>query len=192
MTTMINEQDIRNAVASTWWIPLTQGIAAILFGFYAFTRTGQTMATILLFLGLYWIFNGVFSIVAAIRGKTEKSRLWQLIGGVLSIVAGGFAVSQPLMAGVVSASFVGTLIGLSAIISGVTQMIAGREVMDGAGRDWSLGSFFLGLLNVIFGIIIIGAPAFAFATFIRILALWVIIGGIGLIFAAFRVRSIAK
>ena len=78
------------------------------------------------------------------------------------------------------------------MISGLTQMLAGREVNAGAGRDWSLGSFLLGLLNVIFGIIIIGAPALAFATFIRILALWVIIAGIGLIFAAFRIRSIGQ
>lgn len=190
--TTISEQDLRNTIASTWWIPLTQGIAAILFGLYAFTRTGQTLAAILIILGLYWIFNGLFSIIAAIRGKTEKSRLWELIGGVLSIIAGGFAVSHPLMAGAVSASFVGTLIGLSAIISGIIQMFAGRVVMKGAGRDWSLGSFILGLLNLIFGIIIIGAPALAFATFIRILAFWVIIAGFGLIFAAFRIRSIGK
>lgn len=190
--TTISEQEVRNAVASTWWIPLIQGIAAILFGLYAFTRTGQTLAAILIILGLYWIFNGLFSIIAAIRGKTEKSRLWELIGGVLSIIAGGFAVSHPLMAGAVSASFVGTLIGLSAMFSGIIQMFAGREVMEGAGRNWSLGSFILGLLNLIFGIIIIGAPALAFATFIRILALWVIIAGSGLIFAAFRIRSIGK
>lgn len=110
----------------------------------------------------------------------------------MSIAAGVFAVSHPLMASVVSASFVGTIIGLSAIISGVVQMIAGREVMDGAGRDWSLGSFFLGLLNVIFGIIVIGAPAFSFSIFIRIMAFWVIIAGAGLIFVAFRIRSIGK
>lgn len=190
--TTINEQDVRDAIASTWWIPLIQGITAILFGVYAFTQTGRTMAAILFMLGVYWIFNGLFSIIAAISGTTEKSRLWQLIGGGLSIIAGIFAVSHPLIFGWGSASFIGTLIGFSAMISGLTQMFAGREVMDGAGRDRSLGSFFLGLLNVIFGIIIIGAPALAFATFIRILAFWVIIAGIGLIFAAFRVRSIGK
>ena len=190
--TTVNEQEVRNAIASTWWIPLVQGIAAILFGLYAFKQTGRTMATILVMLGLYWSFNGLFSIIAAISGSTENSRLWQLIGGGLSIIAGIFAVSHPLIFGWGSASFIGTLIGFSAMISGLTQMFAGREVMEGAGRDWSLGSFFLGLLNVIFGIIIIGAPALAFATFIRILAFWVIIAGCGLIFAAFRVRSIGK
>ncbi len=190
--TTFNEQEVRKAITSTWWIPLMQGIAAILFGLYAFTRTGQTLAAIIVILGFYWIINGLFSIIAAIRGKTEKSRLWQLVGGVLSIAAGVFAVSHPLMASVVSASFVGTIIGLSAIISGVVQMIAGREVIDGAGRDWSLGSFFLGLLNVIFGIIVIGAPAFSFSIFIRIMAFWVIIAGAGLIFVAFRIRSIGK
>ena len=190
--TTINEQDVRSAIASTWWIPLVQGIAAILFGLYAFAQTGRTMATILFMLGLYWVVNGIFAIIAAIRGNTEKSRLWQLVGGILSIVAGGIAISHPLLLGWGSARFIGTLIGLSAIISGITQMIAGREVADGAGRDWSLGSFFLGLLNVIFGVIIIGAPALAFATFIRILAFWAIIAGCGLIFAAFRIRSIGK
>ena len=192
MTTVVNEQDIRTAIASTWWVPLTQGIAALLFGLYAFNNTGLTMAAILLFLGLYWIFNGVFSVIGAITGKTERSRLWQLLGGGLSIVAGLFAISHPLMAGTISASFMGTLIGLSALLNGVAQMFAGREVMDGVGREWSWGSFLIGLLNVIFGIIIIGAPVLAFATFIRILALWVMIGGSGLIFAAFRIRSIDK
>ena len=192
MTTTVNEQEVRNAIASNWWIPLTQGIAAILFGFYAFTRTGQTMATILFILGIYWMFNGLFSIIAAISGQTEKSRMWELIGGALSIIAGLFAVSHPLLFGWGSASFIGTLIGISAIISGLTHMLDEREVHAGAGSDWSLGSFFLGLLNVIFGIIIIGAPALAFVTFIRILALWVIIAGCGLIFAALRVRSIGQ
>lgn len=74
--TTINEQEVRKAIASTWWIPLMQGIAAILFGLYAFTRTGQTLAAIIVILGVYWIINGLFSIIAAIRGKTEKSRLW--------------------------------------------------------------------------------------------------------------------
>lgn len=188
--TTITEQDVRNAISATWWIPLIQGISAILFGFYAFTRTGQTLAAILVILGLYWIINGIFSIVAGITGKTERSRWWQIIGGILSMIAGLFALSHPFIAGTVSATFIGTLIGISAIFSGIIQMFAGREVMGGAGRDWSWGTFFLGLLNLIFGILVIGAPLLTFAIFVRLLALWVMIGGIGLIIAAFRIRSI--
>ena len=190
--TTINQQDVRNAIASVWWIPLVQGIAAILFGMYAFNQTGQTLAAIIVILGIYWVINGLFSVVAAITGKTERSRMWELVGGVLSIIAGLLAISQPLLTGLFSASFLGTLIGISAIISGVIQMFAGREVMEGAGREWSLGSFLLGLLNLILGLIILGSPALTFIVFVRIMALWVIIGGLGLIAAAFRIRSISN
>ncbi|MEM7336246.1 MAG: hypothetical protein AAF490_29465 [Chloroflexota bacterium] len=49
-----------------------------------------------------------------------------------------------------------------------------------------------GLLNLILGLIILGSPALTFIVFVRILALWVIIGELGLISAAFRIRSISN
>lgn len=192
MNTIATEKEFRDAIASTWWIPLIQGITAILFGLYAFTRTGSTMAAIIIILGAYWISNGLFTVISAITGKTERSRLWQLIGGALSIIAGLFALSHPFISGIATASFIATLIGISAVISGIVQMIAGRELMDIAGYDWSWGSFFFGLLNMIFGFIVLGSPLFSFALFVRIMAIWTIFGGFILLYAAFRIRSMAS
>lgn len=191
MSTQVSEQELREAVASTWWIPLIQGIVALLFGFYALTRTADTLAAILWIVGVYWLISGIFGVLSGLFGKTDRSRLWQLIGGGLSIAAGAFALGHPLMAGAVSASFVATLVGISAIFGGLVQMFAGREVQEGAGLQWSLGSFLTGLLNVIFGLIVVSNPLFASALFIRLIAWITILGGISLLFVAYRVKSIA-
>ena len=63
---------------------------------------------------------------------------------------------------------------------------------DGAGFEWSWRNFFLGLLNVIFGIIVMGNPVFTVAVFVRIFAVIAILGGLALLYAAWRIRSLAS
>lgn len=190
--TTVNEREIRELIASTWWVPLTQGIVALMLGIWAFTRTGQTLATILFLFGLYWLINGIFTVIAAVSGRIQQYRTWQLVGGILSIVAGSFAVSQPFMAGIFSASLVGTLIGLSSIFSGITQILVGRMVMRTLGADWSWSNFFHALLNIIFGIIVIANPVMTVTILIQIFAMIAIVGGLALLYSAWRIRSLAK
>ncbi len=184
----MSQSELQNSISSSWWVILIQGIAAILLGILTFTNPGATITAWILYLGIYWIVNGILSIVYAISGKTNRSRFWQILGGILSMLAGIFALSQPLFATVVSTTFVISFIGISAIFGGFIQIFAGREVMDGAGFEWSWGSFFMGLLNIFFGIIILANPGFSAGIFLTVLAIWLIVMGIFLCVAAFRVR----
>ena len=78
-----NEQQVRNAIASAWWIPFLQGAVTLLFGLYAFTRTEDTLATLLWILGLYWLWSGASSIWSTLRGQSSQSRVWELVSGGL-------------------------------------------------------------------------------------------------------------
>jgi len=44
-------------VQEYWWIPLVQGIAAIILGILLLTYTGATSAIIAGFVGFYWLIS---------------------------------------------------------------------------------------------------------------------------------------
>ena len=68
------EETVKEAIASLWWMPLVRGILLVLFSFIMFARPGSTLLSLLGLMGIYWIVDGIFSIVEGIRGHTEKSR----------------------------------------------------------------------------------------------------------------------
>ena len=44
-----------------------------------------TLLSLIWFMGIYWIVDGVFSLIEGMRGYTDKSRTWMFIGGIVSI-----------------------------------------------------------------------------------------------------------
>jgi uncharacterized membrane protein HdeD (DUF308 family) len=188
---MTAESEMRKAIAAKWWIPLIRGIAVLILGLLLLGQPAKTLAVMINVLGIYWLVSGLLDVVTAITGGAGRLRGGLLFGGVFSILAGVLMMERPIAASMLTTSFLVTLIALSAIISGVVQIFAGREESAGAGREWSWGSFFLGVLNVIFGVILLGNSLIVAATLLYIVAVWAIIKGIGLIFLAFRVRSLA-
>ena len=61
-------------------------------------QPGATLLSLLWFMGIYWIADGVFSLIEGVRGHTEKSRIWMLISGLVSILAGVFILGNPILA----------------------------------------------------------------------------------------------
>ena len=183
--TAITEQDVKRTLSSLWWVPLVRGILLIIFGLLMFARPGATLVTLVIFLGAYWLVDGIFSLVEGIIGHTERSRTWLIIGGIISILAGLFLVSNPVVAGLITGTFLIYLIGFATIVTGVMHIFAGR---DGA---WSWGGLFLGILYVIFGVLIVLNPILTEATVLLLLPFWAIITGIFAIVAAFMMRSLA-
>src|SRR5262245_2355725 len=77
-----------NALAQSWWLLLLRGIAAIIFGVLAFVWPGITLVTLVLFYGAYALVDGIFAVMAAIRGGTPGPRWWLAIVGLCGIVVG--------------------------------------------------------------------------------------------------------
>ena len=121
------EQEMKEALSSLWWMPLIRGILLILFGILMFMQPGSTLISLIWFLGIYWIVDGVFSLIEGVRGHAERSRLWMFISGIVSILAGLFIVGNPIMAGLVGGTFLVYLIGITTIITGIMMIFAGRD-----------------------------------------------------------------
>jgi uncharacterized membrane protein HdeD (DUF308 family) len=143
------EQSARDKVASFWWMPLIRGILLILFGILMYVSPGVTLLSLIWYLGIYWIVDGVFWLVQAFSGAQfssmwGNSRWWLIIGGILSIIAGVITLGHPFLAGLVNGSF-----GLSNrhqhLVAGVSMLISGR---DGSRTFWSV---LVGVLYIILG-----------------------------------------
>ncbi len=180
----IVEQRVRTAAAALWWLPLIRGILLILFGAVMFAWPGATLLSLITFLGAYWLVGGVFDVVQGIVGETFRSRTWLVIGGLISVLAGFVVMSQPVLAGFATTNFIVYFIAIATIVAGVTQLLAGRD------GNFTWGSFFLGVLYIIFGAIVLFNPLLTGATLIWLLPVWAIVTGILSIVAAFMLRRV--
>ena len=54
-----------------WWLPLIEGILAILVGIWFFTQPVATSVNFVLAIGIYWFVVGVIDIAAAVLGSHD-------------------------------------------------------------------------------------------------------------------------
>jgi len=169
-----------------WWLTLMMGIAALVVGGIllwapAKTKT-ETYQLLIALLGLYWLIGGIGDIISMFVDHTSWG--WKLFMGIVSIIAGGYILMYPIAAGVVIPRVFVLVLGLWALIEGVILL-----VMAFRGGGWGAG--ILGIVSIIFGFILLGeyARLGSGLAMIWAAAIWGVIGGIVLIFQAFRQRK---
>lgn len=182
---------MRTAVRKTWWIPLLQGIAAVIIGVLLLMNPATTLVGLAVFLGAYWLVGGIFDIIGAFtRRNGDRHWFWSLLAGGISILAGGLLLSQPLTGAVVIPVTLAILIGLGAIISGIFNIIwAIRARNEIQGEGWLI---VWGVITIILGIWLLSTPLISAAALVFVAAIAAVIGGIGMIIFSFRMRSVAK
>lgn len=183
-------EETKQAVASTWWVYLLQGVAALIIGILLLTATEQTVKVLIALLGIYWIIGGIFNIVAALSGHVEDHKWWVVVAGAISIIAGMVVLNNMLWSSVIVPSLAVLILGVAALINGVVTIFAGRR--QGGYRERSWAGFFLGILYIIFGFLVLGNLIWAAVALIYAAAIWGIVGGIILIVLSFRVKKLAS
>jgi len=173
------------ARSDRWWLPLVEGILAILLGLMFLASPVVTSVSFVFGLGIFWLVVGVIDIVRLFWDR--ESWGWKLFSGILGIVAGGLILSgilgqnHPLgTAFVVGTAFTFLLGGLT-IAYGVIALIGAF-----GGEGWWSG--ILGALGIVFGLLMIFNPLAATMALPWSLGIVLIAIGIMLTIAAFRMR----
>ncbi|USH02983.1 HdeD family acid-resistance protein [Grimontia kaedaensis] len=79
-----------------WVVLMLWGVVGIAAGIMTFTVPGLTAVALLFYIAVWAIAKGVLEIIAAIRLRKEIAGEWLLIlGGIISILFGGFLMSNP-------------------------------------------------------------------------------------------------
>lgn len=180
----------KQAAASTWWVYLLQGVAALIIGILLLTATEQTLTVLIAILGIYWMITGIFNIVAALAGHVEEHKWWVVVAGVISIIAGLAVLRNMAWSTVVVPSLAVMILGIAALINGLVTIFAGRQ--RGGQRERSWAGFFLGVLYIVFGFLVLGNLFGAAVALVYAVAIWGIVGGIVLIVLSFQVKKMAS
>jgi len=164
-----------------WWLLLMAGILKLLIGILLLTSPVKTTLAFVWVLGVYWFVEGIFILVGMFTDRSAWG--WKLFMGAISILAGLAIMRQPIVSAVAIPAFLVLVLGIQGIVTGIVSLLLAFK-----GGGW--GAAILGILNIIFGIILIlnwTNPA-TILVFIWVVAILAIAGGLAEIFMAFRQR----
>jgi uncharacterized membrane protein HdeD (DUF308 family) len=162
-----------------WWLILVEGVIAAFLGFILLLAPGATLLFLVQVLGLYLFVAGIFRILGIFTDASSWG--WKLLSGALSILAGLLVLDHPLWSGVLVPSVVIFFVGFLSMAQGAADLVAAFQ-----GGSW--GARILGVLGILFGFILVINPLIGVATLPFVLGLFMLIGGIGAVVQAFRMR----
>jgi len=166
--------------SSIWWVFLLQGLAGIILGLMLLTEPGATMVALTTLLGFYWLIMGVLALVQVFVDRSTPW-IWSLLSGIVGILAGLFVLRHPLIAALTVPTILVIILGVQGLVMGVIEIIGGFK---GGG----VGSFVLGAVNVLVGLLLLGSPVAAALAVPLLFGVLLLIQGVASIVLAFRVR----
>ena len=104
------------------------GVLSVAVGLWAVRHVLLTLLALVVFLGIFWVINGVIEIFTAVGHRGMPQRGWTVAMGVLSVLAGIVVLAYPGL----------SLVSL-AVILGVWLLIFGVMEMTAAFRVRSIG-----------------------------------------------------
>ncbi len=152
------------------------------------TRSGSGITT-LRFMAMYWFASGLLSISGGVN-IARRPGLWLAIG-VAELIAGLVTFFGSLS---VSDSGLPSLLGafcVFAILTGTLHIVAGVRIRQRRGRKWSWGSFFMGVLQIVLGVLVLASEESTRAGAFHAASIWAFIAGSGLVSNALRLRKLA-
>ena len=164
-----------------WWIPLIEGIAAVILGIYLWTQPLATATILVQVLAIFWIISGIMTLLRLFTDRAHWG--WKVFSGVIGILAGWALLRlDNVGAAVLFGWTVVILLAIQGIILGIIQLV---EAFQGGG--WGPG--IIGGLSILFGILLWSNSLAATVMLPWVIAIFMIVGGIFAIIMAFRLRS---
>lgn len=162
-----------------WWLIMIAGIAVFIVGLLFLISPGMSLLVLVQLLGLYWLVTGILSLVSIAVDRHWWG--WKLFTGILGILAGLIVMRDPLWSAVFVPIVLIIILAIQALLAGITQLV---HAFSGGG----FGLTILGVLNIIFGLILLFRPLIGVIAFPLILGIFALIGGIALFLSSFRLR----
>jgi len=140
---------------------------------------GASLFFLVLLLGIYLLIAGIFRIVGLFLDSSSWG--WKLAAGILCLVAGLAILSDPLWSTTLASTGLVILVGLLAMLQGGAGLVVAFQ-----GGGWGMGV--LSVLGILFGLFLVINPLIGVGTLTFILAIFMLIGGVGAVVQALRIR----
>lgn len=173
------DKSTTQAVANPWWIPLVEGILAIVVGLLLITAPAATTQFLVRILGLYWLLRGFFEIILMFFDSTKWGL--KLLAGMLGVVLGIAVLEHPAASTILVPTTTIIIVGVGGIILGIINLVQAFQ-----GKGFAAG--LLGALSILFGLILLLHPFLGAISLPFVLGIFGLIGGVAAIIQAFRMR----
>lgn len=177
---------LSSMLGTAWWLVLLRGIAAIVFGVFAYASPGVTLIALAYCWGFYALFDGVTAISLGWKARDSGKPMWPMILlGILGVAAGLFTFVSP---GITALSLL-MLIGGWAIVTGVLQIIAAIRIRKEIDNEWML--ILSGVLSIVFGGLMLANPGAGALSVLWIIGAFAVVYGVLLVLLSFKVKKLA-
>jgi uncharacterized membrane protein HdeD (DUF308 family) len=167
--------------SNLWGLFLLQGLAGILLGAMLLAAPGATLIALTSFLGFYWLITGVLALVRIFTDRAVPW-IWSLLVGVVGLAAGILVLRHPLLAALTAPTVLVIILGAQGLVMGVFDII-------GSLKGGGIGSFILGAINVLVGLLLLGSPVEPALAVPLVFGVLLLVQGVALVIWAFRLRT---
>ena len=138
------ESQFMNQVKKNTGMTIAMGVLVMLMGIFAIASPFIAGVSITMVVGIFLIIGGIAQIIFAFKAGTG---LFTIIIGVLTVIAGGYMVSNPAAALATLTIFLAAYL----VVSGIYEVLVAFQAKPAAGWGWAL---FSGVLSIILGVMI--------------------------------------
>ncbi len=168
------------------FVTLLRGLFALTLGIALIFQQDKTRPILANFMGMYWLASGVVSLRFGASGR--RARGLPLLAGVVGVFAGMSMLGRSVTGEYIAEEIMFAVLGVMIVLTGFLHILGGFRTELGESRRWSWTSFFLGLFEIVLGVLLIVEPLEQ-GTFVYIAAsVWALLGGFVLISDAYRIR----
>jgi uncharacterized membrane protein HdeD (DUF308 family) len=172
------------AIGKHWGVVLFLGLTSLIIGVIAIAWPGKTTLVVAILFAIWLIVTGIFDVIRGFgRGLSGGMRALLFIGGALSLILGLLAIRSIFQA----VEILGIFVGIAFLFRGFAGIFMAFEQKE--GRGWNI---FGGLVMLLGGFFMLAYPITTIAVLVWVVGIWLVVGGIFEIIAAFRLKSLAK
>jgi uncharacterized membrane protein HdeD (DUF308 family) len=96
------------------------GVLSVIIGLWAVRHVLLTLLALTVFLGIFWVVNGVIDVFAALAHSGMPARGWAVLTGILSALAGIVVLAYPGL----SLLGLAVILGIWLVVFGILEMTA--------------------------------------------------------------------
>jgi uncharacterized membrane protein HdeD (DUF308 family) len=180
--------DLKRLYHRTWWALVLRGLLALVVGVFIFARPLDSVAAFALVIAFWALFSGIVDIVHAIELKSAMQRWWVLL--LAGMVGVGFGIAALIYYPVLSLTFAVVWVSWWLLFTGILGLYAALQQRQ-LGVQWRWSAAF-GVLSVAASVFALLAPPVTLAAIMGLIAAFAIVGGIALVWGAFKLRSLVR
>jgi len=159
----------------------------LLLGLTLVLQPEQSRSRMIQYIGIYLLASGILSFLWGFS-VGRRAGLWSL-AGTIGVIGGLMFMVLPDLGNPIEDYILAFMLGFIVLVAGLVHVFGGFRTGSDYGRVLSWGSFLLGLVEIILGLMMLASPWVSIEMITLIGIIWGFTAGIGLVAESLRLRK---